>query len=449
MGTGMGTDRDRATLAVQTVYRDEGGRILARLIRLVRDFDLAEEVLQEALAAALEQWPAAGIPDRPYAWILRAARNKAIDRIRRRARFEADADALEQLAADEGVVESGEGAAFGDDQLRLIFTCCHPALAPESQIALTLRTLCGLSTEEIARAFLVQEATMAQRLVRAKQKIRLAGIPYAVPSRDALPERLEAVMAVVYLVFNEGYSARGGAADLAGPLCDEAIRLGRLVLKLFPAEPEVMGLLALTLLQHARTHARFDAEGEVVPLDAQDRTLWRPAPIAEGLALIDKAMRHARPGPYQVQAAIAALHARAETPEAVDWRGVERLYAALEIMQPSAVITLNRAVAVAKVDGAEAALAMIEPLADRLSSYPPFHGARGAFLLQLARPDEARKAFDRAVALASGVADASHIRRHLDRLMKDFAPDVGEPSASSSSMRGAEGSRQSQKETPA
>ena len=412
---GMGTDRDRATLAVQTVYRDEGGRILARLIRLVRDFDLAEEVLQEALAAALEQWPAAGIPDRPYAWILRAARNKAIDRIRRRARFEADADALEQLAADEGVVESGEGAAFGDDQLRLIFTCCHPALAPESQIALTLRTLCGLSTEEIARAFLVQEATMAQRLVRAKQKIRLAGIPYAVPSRDALPERLEAVMAVVYLVFNEGYAATSGETLIRRDLCGEAIRVGRLLTELMPERAEPKALLALMLLHDARRDARAGADGAIVLLEEQDRSLWNRSHIKEGLALVDASLRLGRPGAYAIQAAIVALHAQAPRAEETDWPQIAALYDALLRVQPSPVVALNHAVAVAMAEGPLLGLALIDALdeAGELRAYHLLHAARADLLRRARRFDEAARAYRAAIERVANQAERLYLERRL------------------------------------
>ncbi|CAN5382312.1 RNA polymerase sigma factor [soil metagenome] len=425
---------------------------LAALMRRFRDLDLAEEAFQEACLRALRTWPVNGPPRDPTGWLVMVGRNAAVDRLRKTTRetelpeerLLSDLEDAEARAAER--IDEGD---YRDDVLRLLFVCCHPDLSAADQIALALRIVSGLTTPQIARAFLVGDSAMEQRITRAKAKIAAADIPFETPGAVERSERVDVVLAMIYLVFNEGYSARGGAAGLAGPLCDEAIRLGRLVLKLFSAEPEVMGLLALMLLQHSRTPARFDAEGEIVPLDAQDRTLWRAAPIAEALALLDKAMRHARPGPYQVQAAIAALHARAATPETMDWRGVERLYATLEIMQPSPVVTLNRAVAVAKVDGAETALAMIEPLSDRLSSYPLFHGAKGAFLLQLGRPDEARTAFDRAVALASGVADASHIRRHLDRMMKDFTPDVGSPSSSSSLTRGAQTPRTPQKETQA
>ena len=423
---------------------------LAALARRFRDLDVAEEAFQEACLRALRTWPVNGPPRDPTGWLVMVGRNAAVDRLRKTTRetelpedrLLSDLDDAEARAAER--MDEGD---YRDDVLRLLFVCCHPDLSASDQIALALRIVSGLTTPQIARAFLVGDSAMEQRITRAKARIAAADVPFEAPGAVERAERVGAVLAMIYLVFNEGYSARGGPADLAGPLCDEAIRLGRLVLKLFPAEPEVMGLLSLMLLQHARTPARFDAQGDVAPLDEQDRSLWRAAPIAEGLALIDKAMRHARPGPYQVQAAIAALHARSPRPEETDWRGVERLYAALELMQPSPVITLNRAVAVAKVDGAEAALTLIEPLAPRLAAYPPFHGARGGFLLQLGRPDEARAAFDRAVALASGVADASHIRRHLDRLLREFArPAVGrEPLGSSS--RGGDRPPEPQKET--
>jgi RNA polymerase sigma-70 factor (ECF subfamily) len=406
---------DSAALAVQTVYRAEGGRILARLIRLVRDFDLAEEVLQEALAAALEQWPADGVPDRPYAWVLRAARNKAIDRIRRRARFEADADALDDLAADDAAPESGEGAAFGDDQLRLIFTCCHPALALEAQIALTLRTLCGLSTEEIARAFLVQEATMAQRLVRAKQKIRLAGIPYAVPPREALPERLEAVMAVVYLVFNEGYAATSGDAIIRRDLCGEAIRVGRLLAGLVPDRGEPRALLALMLLHESRRDARAGADGAIVVLEEQDRGLWSRALIDEGLALVDEALRLGRPGAYAIQAAIVALHARAARAEDTDWPQIAALYDALLRVQPSPVVALNLAAAVAMAEGPERGLVMIDALDEggELRDYHLLHAARADLLRRARRFDEAARAYRAAIERVANHAERLYLERRL------------------------------------
>jgi RNA polymerase sigma-70 factor, ECF subfamily len=306
--------------------------------------------------------------------------------------------------------------------LRLLFICCHPDLPAAQQIALALRIVSGLSVKEIARAFLTNEKAMEQRITRAKRRVSEADVPFETPGAVERSERLGAVAAMVYLIFNEGYSATGGSAHIRASLSEEAIRLARLLLRLFPSEPEVMGLTALLLLQHARAAARMDADGAIVLLEDQDRALWDRGMINEALALIDKAMRHQRPGPYQVQAAIAALHARAARAEETDWAGIDRLYATLERMQPSPVITLNRAVAVGKVRGAADALAMIEPLEDQLSGYFHFFGVKGALLLQLQRAEEARVAFDRAIALANTAAEAAHIRMHLDRLLKDSQP---------------------------
>jgi len=303
--------------------------------------------------------------------------------------------------------------------LRLLFICCHPDLPATQQIALALRIVSGLTVKQIARAFLVSEAAMEQRITRAKSRVAAAGVPFETPGAVERSERLAAVAAMIYLIFNEGYSASGDASEIRKPLCEEAIRLARLLLRLFQSEPEIMGLTSLMLLQHARAAARFDADGQIVLLDDQDRTLWNQKMIVEGLALIDKAMRHRRSGPYQIQAAIAALHSRAARPEDTDWAQIDLLYATLEIMQPSPVITLNRAVAVSKVHGPEAALQMIEPLGERLSGYFHFFGVRGAFLMQLGRNEEARVAFNRAIALANTSAEAAHIRTHLDRLMQD------------------------------
>ena len=319
------------------------------------------------------------------------------------------------------VAEQLDGAQYRDDILRLLFICCHPELPATQQIALALRIVSGLTVPQIARAFLVGESAMEQRITRAKSRIAKAEVPFETPGPIERAERLAAVAAMIYLLFNEGYSASGGddGAAMRQPLAEEAIRLARLLLRLYPAEPEIMGLTALMLLQHSRAAARFDAEGALVLLDDQDRSLWNRPLIAEGLALIDKAMRHARTGPYQVQAAIAALHARAERPEETDWAEIDLLYQTLERLQPSPVVTLNRAVAVSKLRGAEAALAMIEPLAPRLGGYFNFFGVKGAFLLQLGRKEEARVAFDQAIALANTAAEAAHIRLHLDRLMRD------------------------------
>ncbi len=321
--------------------------------------------------------------------------------------------------AEAPLAERLDGADYRDDVLRLMFICCHPDLPQTQQIALALRIVSGLSVRQIARAFLVGESAMEQRITRAKARIAEAGVAFETPGPAERAERLAAVAAMAYLIFNEGYSASGSDRDDRGPLAAEAIRLGRLLLRLYPTEPEIMGLMALMLLQHSRTPARFDAEGGIVLMDDQDRALWNRAMIAEGLALIDKAMRHRRTGPYLVQAAIAALHARAATPADTDWRQINALYATLEQLTPSPVITLNRAVAVSKADGPEAALEMIAPLEQRLSGYFNYFGVKGALLLQLERKAEAREAFDRAIALANTAAEAAHIRQHLDRLMAE------------------------------
>ncbi|MDB5461227.1 MAG: polymerase sigma-70 factor, subfamily [Caulobacteraceae bacterium] len=407
-------------------------RAVAALLRYFRDLDAAEEGFQEACLRALRTWPRNGPPRDAAAWLILVGRNAAIDGVRRRSRQEPlpDEAALSDLEdAEEALAERLDGAHYRDDILRLLFVCCHPDLPATQQIALALRIVCGLSVAQIARAFLVGEAAMEQRITRAKARIGQsqsrngADASFAAPGAVERAERLAAVTAMVYLIFNEGYSgpAVAAAGDARSGLCDEAIRLGRLLLRLFQTEPELMGLVALMLLQHARRNARFDADGGVVLMEEQDRALWDGKMIAEGLALIDKAMRHRRAGPYQVQAAIAALHARAARPQDTDWAQIDRLYAALERMQPSPVITLNRAVAVCKVQGAGAALAMIEPLEARLSGYFHYFGLKGALLLELQRTDEAREAFGRAIALAKTAAEAAHIRQRLDRLIADSA----------------------------
>jgi RNA polymerase sigma-70 factor, ECF subfamily len=395
---------------------------LAALLRYFRDLDLAEEAFQEACLRALKTWPEKGPPRDPAAWLIFVGRNIAIDQVRRRAKQRAlpDEELISDLEdAEVDLAERLDGADYRDDVLRLLFICCHPDLPATQQIALALRIVSGLSVKQIARAFLVGESAMEQRITRAKGRISNADVPFDAPGATERAERLAAVAAMIYLVFNEGYSAMGGEAPVRAPLCEEAIRLARLLLRLFPSEPEIMGLAALLLLQHARAAARFDANGEIVLLEDQDRSRWDRKLILEGLALIDKAMRHWRTGPYQVQAAIAALHARATRPEDTDWVEIDLLYATLEKLQPSPIVTLNRAVAVAKVHGPAAALEMIEPLAPRLSGYFHFFGAKGAFLMQLGRMDEARTSFDRAIALANTAAEAAHIRMHLDRLAKD------------------------------
>ncbi len=401
---------------------------VAALLRYFRDLDVAEEAFQDACLRALKAWPKNGPPRDPAAWLILVGRNTGIDGVRRRSRQEAlpDEDKISDLEdVEEDMVERLDGSDYRDDVLRLLFVCCHPDLPPTQQIALALRIVSGLTVKEIAKAFLVGESAMEQRITRAKAKIAQAGLPFAAPGAVERSERLAAVAAMVYLIFNEGYSASGGERPLRESLCEEAIRLARLLLRLFQTEPEIMGLLALMVLQHARAAARFDAAGEIVLLDDQDRSLWNRKLIDEGLALIDKAMRHRRPGPYLVQAAIAALHARAATPQDTDWAQIDLLYATLERLQPSPVVTLNRAVAVSKVAGPQAALDMIEPLAQRLSSYFYFFGLKGGLLLQLGRAGEARQAFDQAIALANTAAEASHIRQHIDQLIKDSAVQAG------------------------
>jgi RNA polymerase sigma-70 factor (ECF subfamily) len=396
------------------------------LLRYFRDLDTAEEAFQNASLRALKSWRQNGPPRDPAAWLIMVGRNAAIDEVRRGRRQQPlpeDDRAISDLGdAEDEIADRLDGSHYRDDILRLMFICCHPDLPPTQQIALALRIVSGLSVKQIARAFLVGEAAMEQRITRAKARVADANVPFETPGAVERGERLAAVAAMIYLIFNEGYSASGDTADIRKPLSEEAIRLARLLLRLFPSEPEIMGLTALLLLQHARTDARFDAEGALILLDDQDRTLWNQTLIAEGLALIDKAMRHRRSGPYQIQAAIAALHARAAKPEDTDWQQIDLLYGALELVQPSPVVTLNRAVAVSKVKGAQAALDMIEPLAPRLANYFHFFGVRGAFLMQLDRNDEARVAFDRAIALANTSAEAAHIRMHLDRLMRDSKP---------------------------
>ena len=389
------------------------------LLRYFRNLDTAEEAYQEACLRALKTWPEKGPPRDPAAWLIFVGRNVAIDQVRKSSRNAALPDEAHLSDLDDveaPMAERLDGAHYRDDILRLLFICCHPELPATQQIALALRIVCGLTVRQIARAFLVSEAAMEQRITRAKGRIAKAEVAFEAPGPIERSERLAAVAAMVYLIFSEGYSTTGEAAPLKAPFCDEAIRLGRLLLRLFQAEPEIMGLLALMLLQHARTPARLDAEGAIVLLDDQDRRLWEKDKIAEGVALLDKAMRHNRPGAYQIQAAIAALHDRAARPGDTDWAQIELLYAALERLQPSPVVTLNRAVAVSKARGPAEALAMIEPLEDALAGYFHFFGVKGAFLLQLNHHAEAREAWGRAIALANTAAEAAHIRLQIDRL---------------------------------
>jgi RNA polymerase sigma-70 factor (ECF subfamily) len=395
---------------------------IGALLRYFRDLDTAEEAFQEACLRALKIWPQKGPPRDAAAWLIMVGRNAALDGVRRKSRLTElpDEDAISDIDdVETPMAERLDGAHYRDDILRLMFICCHPELPATQQIALALRIVCGLSVRQIARVFLVGEAAMEQRITRAKARIAKAEVPFEAPGPAERSERLAAVAYMVYLVFTEGHTAGRETTEARSPLCEEAIRLGRLLLRIYPTEPEIMGLTALMLLQHARAPARFDPNGAAVLLDDQDRTLWNRDMIGEGLALIDKAMRHARPGPYQVQSAIAALHARAAKAADTDWAGIEALYGALEVMQPSPVITLNRAVAVSKTRGPAEALAMIEPLAEALGGYFYFFGARGAFLLQLGRDAEARQAFDRAIALANTAAEAAHIRGQIDRLTAD------------------------------
>lgn len=406
---------------LQSALRGARPQAIAALSRYFRDLDLAEEAFQEACLRALKTWPQNGPPRDPTAWLIFVGRNVAIDATRRRAKQQAlpDEDQLSDLEdAEEIIAEEIDNADYRDDVLRLLFVCCTPELPATQQVALALRIVSGLSVAQIARAFLVSDSAMEQRITRAKRRVAQAAVAFEAPSPADRAARLAAVAAMLYLVFNEGYSAPKVESATRWPLCAEAIRLTRLLLGLFPNEPELMGLLALMLLQDARAAARFDADGAIVLLEDQDRGLWRRDQIAEGLVLLDKALRHRSRGPYQIQAAIAALHARATTAAETDWSQIDLLYAALEQEQPSPVITLNRAVAVSKARGAGEALEMIAPLAERLAGYFYFHGVRGHLLLQLGRNAEAREAFGRAISLANTPAEAAHIRDHLDRLEK-------------------------------
>ena len=410
---------------VNAVYLSDSRRVLATLIRLLGDFDLAEEALHEAFRAALEQWPRDGVPSNPRSWLVSAGRFKGIDTIRRRSRFDVldESEAAEKLAADDPVAWA-DAESVEDDQLRLIFTCCHPALSPDAQVALTLREVCGLTTEEIAHAFLTPAPTLAQRIVRAKAKIRDARIPYQVPAQDELAERLDAVLRVIYLVFNEGYTASSGAAVTRHDLSAEAIRLGRLLVDLLP-EPEAQGLLALMLLHESRRDARTSMEGEVILLSEQDRSRWNRQHIDEGTRLVELALASQRGGAYAIQAAIAAVHAHAPDTAGTDWNEIVGLYDVLLRIDPSPVIELNRAVAVAMRDGVEAGLSLIDAILERgdLKDYRFAHAARADMCRRLGRVAEARRSYERALALTKQEPERRFLERRLAELSNSRAPN--------------------------
>jgi len=410
-----------AKTAAETVFRQESGRILATLIRISGSFDRAEEAMQEAFTSALTSWPERGIPQNPAAWITTAAHRKLIDQSRREKVRDEKQDSLryeiENLTTSNSDESDEAFMHFPDDRLRLIFTCCHPALKPEAQISLTLKTLCGLTTPELAKAFLIPEATVAQRIVRAKRKIDEAGIPYVVPSADRLPERLASVQAVIYLIFNEGYIATTGDRLIRTDLCGEAIRLARLLCELLPGEPENQGLLALMLLHDSRRDARVSETGDLIPLEEQDRSLWHSGQIYEGLQLVEQALRAGAVGPFQLQAAIVAVHAQAKTAGETDWRQIAALYGELMRRNPSAVVSLNQAVAIAMSEGLEKGLTLMDNLdAAELESYHLYHSARAEILRRMGRRNEAIQEYEQALPLTTNAVEQRYLRRRIDEL---------------------------------